>query len=60
MLSGNKSPISWTVQSKHTSKKTSCFGLMKKTAIIKKFDMLQIKNLYLLDEQEGYATLGHM
>ena len=59
MLTGGRSPLTWTIQSKHTRKKPLLyFDEEKKTNRELRYATNQ--SSIFVDEQDGYATLGHI
>ena len=59
ILSGNKSPISWTIQSKHTLRKP-LFWFDENTGENKEIRYATNQKSLFVSEQEGYVTLGHV
>ena len=59
VLSGNKAPISWTVQSKHTIRKP-LFWFDEENGEQKEIRYATNQKSLFADEQSGYATLGHI
>jgi len=59
MLSGNKSPISWTIQSKHTVRKP-LFWFDEENGDNKEIRYATNQKSIFVDEQDGYVTLGHV
>ena len=59
VLSGNKAPISWTVQSKHTIRKP-LFWFDEENGENKEIRYATNQKSLFVDEQSGYATLGHV
>ena len=59
VLSNNKAPISWTIQSKHTLRKP-LFWFDEQTGENKEIRYATNQKSIFVDEQEGYVTLGHV
>jgi hypothetical protein len=59
VLSGNRAPISWTIQSKHTGRKP-LFWFDEETGENKEIRYATNQKSLFVDEQDGYATLGHV
>lgn len=59
MLTGGKSPISWTIQSKHTARKP-LFWFDEETGENKEIRYATNQKSIFVDEQSGYVTLGHV
>lgn len=59
ILSANRSPISWTVQSKHTLRKP-LFWFDENTGENKEIRYATNQKSLFVGEQEGYVTLGHV
>ena len=58
-LVGNISPLSYTIQTKHTRKKPLLFWDEEK-GINRELRYATNQNSVFVDEQDGYATLGHV
>ena len=59
MLTGGKSPISWTIQSKHTARKP-LFWFDEETGENKEIRYATNQKSIFVNEQSGYVTLGHV
>lgn len=59
ILKGNRSPITWTIQSKHTSRKPLLYFDEAKGENKEIRYATNQKSLFV-DEQDGFATLGHV
>ena len=59
MLTGNKSPISWTIQSKHTLRKPLLW-FDEENGENKEIRYATNQKSIFVDEQDGYVTLGHV
>ena len=59
MLSGNKSPISWTIQSKHTVRKP-LFWFDEENGDNKEIRYATNQKSIFVDEQDGFAQLRHI
>ena len=59
ILKGNRSPITWTIQSKHTSRKPLLYFDEVKGENKEIRYATNQKSLFV-DEQDGFATLGHI
>ena len=59
ILKGNRSPITWTIQSKHTSRKPLLYFDEEKGENKEIRYATNQKSLFV-DEQVGFATLGHI
>lgn len=59
ILSGNRAPISWTIQSKHTIRKP-LFWFDENTGENKEIRYATNQKSLFVKEQEGYVTLGHV
>ena len=59
ILTGGKSPLSWTIQSKHTGRKPLLW-FDETTGESKELRYATNQKSLFVDEQKGYATLGHI
>ena len=59
ILSGGKSPLTWTIQTRHTSKKPLLWFDEEK-GINKELRYATNQNSLFVDEQDGTATLSHV
>ena len=59
ILSGSKSPLSWTIQTKHTRKKPLMFFDEDK-GINRELRYATNHSSVFADQQDGYVTLGHI
>ena len=59
VLSQNRSPISWTIQSKHTIRKP-LFWFDENTGENKEIRYATNQKSLFVSEQDGYVTLGHV
>ena len=59
VLSQNRSPISWTIQSKHTLRKP-LFWFDENTGENKEIRYATNQKSLFVGEQDGYVTLGHV
>lgn len=58
-LTGGKSPLSYTIQTKHTGKKPLLYW-DEAEGINRELRYATNQNTVFVDEQDGYATLGHV
>ena len=58
-LTGNKSPLTYTIQSKSTKKKPLLYW-DEESGVNKELRYASNQNSVFVDEQDGYATLGHV
>ena len=59
ILSGNKSPLTWTIQSKHTSR-SPLLWFDEEKGINREIRYATNQNSLFVDEQDGFATLAHV
>lgn len=58
-LTGGKTPLTYTIQTKHTRKKPLLYW-DEKEGINRELRYATNQNTLFVDEQDGYATLGHV
>ena len=59
VLTGSKSPLTWTIQTRHTRKKPLLY-FDENTGLNRELRYASNHNSVFVDEQEGYATLAHV
>ena len=59
ILTGNKSPLSWSIQTKHKQKKPLLWFDEEKS-VSRELRYATNQNSVFVDQQDGYVTLGHV
>ena len=59
ILTNNRNPLTWTIQTRHTRKKPLLY-FDENTGINRELRYATNQSSVFVDEQDGYATLGHV